>query len=78
MRLFKYLFLISLAFYCSTGEIIQVGDTIGRLENNSCYPYYKYGERYYNEHWMYEGKNGFNYEVTIKRGEVITITNEGK
>lgn len=71
----KILKIVLLAFYCYTGEIVQTGDTVARLMQKDCYPYYKYGERYYNEHWLYKGKNAFTYEVIIKRGEVTRIKN---
>jgi len=74
----KHLISMLLAFICVTGEIIQEGDSIADLISNDCQPVYKYGERYYQEHWLYEGKNGFTYEVTVEQGQVINITNEGR
>ena len=66
------------AFYCETGEVIQEDDTISRLIENECGPFYKYGEKYYMEHWLYTGKNGFTYQVNIKQGVVVSIENQGR
>ena len=66
------------AFYCETGEVIQEDDTIAKLINNECGPFYKYGEKYYMEHWLYKGRNGFIYQVNIEQGVVVSIENQGR